>query len=55
MNPDNALRPCIALDGVHGVHLVSTHAPFAFQEINHHGDYNSSARNTGSRQHLIVK
>lgn len=32
MNTQSALQPCIALEGIHGVHLVP-HSPFTLEEI----------------------
>ncbi|KAL0424631.1 UNVERIFIED_CONTAM: hypothetical protein Sradi_0997900 [Sesamum radiatum] len=57
MTPESALKPSKALNGVHGMHVVS-HSPFSFQEIKQHVDFNESANgtsNTGSNQRLIVQ
>ncbi|XVE85422.1 hypothetical protein DITRI_Ditri17bG0090000 [Diplodiscus trichospermus] len=41
MSPHTALRPSKALEGVHGVQVVC-HSPFEFEEINQHGDFQST-------------
>ncbi|KAL8463644.1 hypothetical protein ACS0TY_034337 [Phlomoides rotata] len=57
MNPESGSKPSKALNGVHGVHLVS-HLPFSFQEINQNGDFSEStsgASGIGSNRRLIVQ
>lgn len=50
MNPESGLKPSKALNGVHGVHLVS-HLPFSFQEINQNGDFSEPTSEASSVWH----
>lgn len=54
MCPQTAMQPGKALEGLHGIHVVP-HAPFALEEINEHGDLQSTHESTVIGANLLMQ
>ncbi|KAJ7942989.1 GMP synthase [Quillaja saponaria] len=57
MSPQSTLNPSRALEGVHGVHVVS-HSPFTLEETNQNEDFSQSTSRTsviGEKQQLLTQ
>ncbi|GLT94433.1 hypothetical protein SLE2022_121740 [Rubroshorea leprosula] len=54
MCPQTAMQPGKALEGLHGVHVVP-HAPFALEEIDEHGDLQSTHERTVIGANLLMQ